>query len=100
MSFPSKSDREKCWNSRDALWECLDKAAASVGGGGSSKGRNGDAEIDAQHMATVCSQFRVAYESSCPKQWIKHFDRKRAYLKFKDKIQKDGYEPPIEKLTS
>lgn len=24
---------------------------------------------------------------------VKHFDRKREYLKFKDRIQNEGYEP-------
>jgi hypothetical protein len=26
---------------------------------------------------------------------VKHFDRKREYLKFKDRIQNEGYEPQL-----
>jgi len=75
MSFPSKSDREKCWASRDGLWKCLDEHQDDPG------------------AVSACAQFRAIYESSCPSQWVKHFDRKREYLKFKDRIQNDGYEP-------
>jgi len=71
MSFPTKSERSKCWTSRDELWKCLDE--------------NPDSH-------EVCSKFRALYESSCPSQWVKHFDRKREYLKFKDRIQNEGYE--------
>ncbi|CAL8091806.1 unnamed protein product [Orchesella dallaii] len=69
MSFPSKAEREKCWQSRDELWKCLDD-------------NNGSQDM--------CTKFRELYESSCPRQWVKHFDRKREYLKFKDRIQNDG----------
>jgi len=71
MSFPTKSEREKCWASKDDFWKCLDE---------------NDGKSD------VCVKFRALYESSCPPQWVKHFDRKREYLKFKDRIQNEGYE--------
>ena len=35
---------------------------------------------------------RGKYEEACPNAWVKHFDRKREYLKFKEKV-KEGYEP-------
>ncbi|XP_077522757.1 cytochrome c oxidase assembly factor 6 homolog isoform X3 [Amblyomma americanum] len=69
MSFPNKEQRQKCWDSRDRYWECLD--------------RNAD-------DASRCTETRSFYESRCPSQWVKHFDRKREYLKFKDKIENDG----------
>uniref|UniRef100_T1IML3 Cytochrome c oxidase assembly factor 6 n=1 Tax=Strigamia maritima TaxID=126957 RepID=T1IML3_STRMM len=72
MSFPNKEVRTKCWDSRDRYWECLDK--------------NSDDD-------KICNTFRKMYEGSCPAQWVKHFDRKRQYLQFKDKIQNEGYEP-------
>ncbi|XP_014246993.1 cytochrome c oxidase assembly factor 6 homolog [Cimex lectularius] len=78
MSFPKKEEREACWDSRDKYWQCLDTAT----------------EPEKQ-----CAQLRKFYETSCPVQWVKHFDRKRSYLKFKEKIEQHGYEP-LEELNS
>lgn len=72
MSFPNKEERAKCWGARDKYWECLD----------SNKSDD-----------TQCKEFRKLYETSCSAQWVKHFDRKRNYLMYKEKIEKDGYEP-------
>lgn len=72
MSFPNKEERAKCWGARDKYWECLD----------SNKSDD-----------TQCKEFRKLYEISCSAQWVKHFDRKRNYLMYKEKIEKDGYEP-------
>uniref|UniRef100_L7M5M3 Putative cytochrome c oxidase subunit vib/cox12 n=1 Tax=Rhipicephalus pulchellus TaxID=72859 RepID=L7M5M3_RHIPC len=72
MSFPNKEQRQKCWDSRDRYWECLDSNAED---------------------AKRCAEMKSLYETHCPSQWVKHFDRKREYLKFKDKIEKDGYDP-------
>ncbi|XP_037274445.2 cytochrome c oxidase assembly factor 6 homolog [Rhipicephalus microplus] len=69
MSFPNKEQRQKCWDSRDRYWECLDSNADD---------------------AKRCAEMKSLYETLCPSQWVKHFDRKREYLKFKDKIEKDG----------
>lgn len=74
MSFPTKEERTRCWGARDKYWECLDK----------NEGANKD---------NVCKEFRQLYEKSCTSQWVKHFDRKRNYLIFKEKIEKEGYEP-------
>lgn len=80
MSFPTKEERSKCWNARDKYWECLDEHKIS------------DAAKDG-----LCAEFRKMYEASCSSQWVKHFDRKRSYLQFKNKIEKEGYEPLQEK---
>ncbi|XP_063230158.1 cytochrome c oxidase assembly factor 6 homolog isoform X2 [Bacillus rossius redtenbacheri] len=72
MSFPTKEVRQQCWDSRDRYWECLDAN---------------------KEAAEQCVKLRQAYEAQCPAQWVKHFDRKRSYLKFKDRIEKEGYEP-------
>lgn len=80
MSYPTKEERTLCWGARDKYWECLDtnkiKEAAKDG---------------------PCAEFRKMYEKSCSIQWVKHFDRKRSYLQFKEKIEKEGYEPLDEK---
>ncbi|VVC34380.1 Cytochrome c oxidase, subunit VIb [Cinara cedri] len=70
--FLSKSERTTCWSSRDYYWECL---------------RSNNEE------AAKCTDLRKIYESSCPAQWVKHFDRKFNYLKFKEKMETEGYEP-------
>uniref|UniRef100_A0A131YB97 Putative cytochrome c oxidase subunit vib/cox12 n=1 Tax=Ixodes ricinus TaxID=34613 RepID=A0A131YB97_IXORI len=69
MSFPNKEQRQKCWDSRDRYWECLD--------------RNPD-------DPSPCDKIKAEYQSLCPSQWVKHFNRKREYLKFKDKIENEG----------
>lgn len=76
MSFPNKEEREQCWKARDNYWECLDK----TGEKGSIK-------------TGPCAEFRKLYEKLCSSQWVKHFDRKRSYLQFKERIEKEGYEP-------
>nr|CAD7452480.1 unnamed protein product [Timema tahoe] len=48
MSFPNKAERQKCWDSRDRYWECLDV----------NKDEN-------EH----CLKLRQLYESSCSSQW-------------------------------
>ncbi len=49
MSFPDKEKRQKCWDSRDRYWECLDK--------------NGD-------LSEKCMEVRKLYEVECPSQWV------------------------------
>ncbi|CAH1285533.1 unnamed protein product [Diabrotica balteata] len=76
MSFPTREERAKCWGARDQYWDCLDK--------------NSSAAKDQKDKNNVCAGFRKVYEESCSAQWVKHFDRKRNYLIFKEKIEKEG----------
>jgi len=69
-AFPNKEARARCWDSRDKFWECLDA------------GGNDD----------TCAELRKMYVDSCPNTWVKHFDRKKNYLVFKEKM-KVGYDP-------
>ncbi|XP_076044268.1 cytochrome c oxidase assembly factor 6 homolog [Oratosquilla oratoria] len=69
-AFPNKEARYNCWNARDNFWECLDSG--------------GNVES--------CKEERKLYEESCPATWVKHFDRKKNYLAFKEKL-KEGYDP-------
>ncbi|XP_063695581.1 cytochrome c oxidase assembly factor 6 homolog [Culicoides brevitarsis] len=80
MSFPDKEKRDKCWSSRDEYWKCLDKYSPDYNPQSGEPGPN------------ECKQIRKLYESSCPNQWVKHFDRKRTYEKFKE-LMKKGYDP-------
>ncbi|XP_044728499.1 cytochrome c oxidase assembly factor 6 homolog [Chrysoperla carnea] len=75
MSFPSKDERNSCWNSRDEYWKCLDENASR------------------KDVPDPCLELRKLYETKCPSTWIKYFDRRHKYLKFKDKMEKEGYEP-------
>ncbi|RWS27022.1 cytochrome C oxidase: subunit VIb/COX12-like protein [Leptotrombidium deliense] len=70
MSYPTKESREKCWNSRDRYWYCLDNETEDK-----------------------CKSLRNEFEKCCPQTWVKHFDRKRDYLKFQEKIESEGYDP-------
>ncbi|GIY12279.1 cytochrome c oxidase assembly factor 6 homolog [Caerostris darwini] len=74
MSFPDKDKRKKCWASRDAYWECLDQ-------------NNDD--------SACCMELKKCFENDCPNLWVQHFNRKREYLKFKEKLQTDD---PLEAL--
>ncbi|XP_052742128.1 cytochrome c oxidase assembly factor 6 homolog isoform X2 [Bicyclus anynana] len=77
MSFPDKQQRKTCWDSRDRYWECLD-----------------DENIkDSSLKPKVCAELRRIFEKSCPAKWVTHFDRKRDYDLFKQKMQKEGFEP-------
>ncbi|CAG0916693.1 unnamed protein product [Notodromas monacha] len=71
-NFPTKSERQRCWAARDDYWACLDKEKMSE---------------------DACSKFREAFCSSCPLQWVKHFDRRYKYLKFKEKMETEGFDP-------
>lgn len=78
MSFPTKEQRAVCWSARDKLWECLDKH---------------EDPLNRSKLPKECAELRKLYEQGCPAQWVKHFDRKREYLQFKERIEKQGYEP-------
>ncbi|XP_072946608.1 cytochrome c oxidase assembly factor 6 homolog isoform X2 [Epargyreus clarus] len=81
MSFPDKAQRKTCWDARDRYWECLD-----------------DENIkDSSLIPKVCAELRRAFEKSCPSKWVTHFDRKRDFMVFKEKMQKEGFEPIKEK---
>lgn len=85
--FPSKEQRSVCWDARDKYWQCLDKNAPE------HQSTSGVAE------PAACIQLRKLFLSSCPGQWVKHFDRKRTYDLFKLKMEK-GYDPLAENRES
>ncbi|XP_006633893.2 cytochrome c oxidase assembly factor 6 homolog [Lepisosteus oculatus] len=72
MSAPSAEERRTCWGARDAFWRCLD---------------------DNQEDRERCAQLQKQFESSCPAQWVKYFHKRRDFLKYKEKLLTDGYEP-------
>lgn len=80
MSFPNKDEREKCWQARDIYWQCLESNAPQHN------------STSGEDVPSACKKLRKAFESGCPKQWVKHFDRKRTYDQFKKRME-TGFEP-------
>uniref|UniRef100_A0A8C4R223 Cytochrome c oxidase assembly factor 6 homolog n=1 Tax=Eptatretus burgeri TaxID=7764 RepID=A0A8C4R223_EPTBU len=72
MSAPSAADRRRCWDARDSLWVCMDENPGSL---------------------SVCAQQRSRYEEICPNTWVRYFDRRREYLKYKAKLETEGFLP-------
>ncbi|XP_003133065.1 cytochrome c oxidase assembly factor 6 homolog isoform X1 [Sus scrofa] len=72
MAAPSMKERQACWGARDAYWKCLDENTED---------------------ASQCKKLRSSFESSCPQQWIKYFDKRRDYLKFKEKFEAGEFQP-------
>uniref|UniRef100_A0A671T991 Cytochrome c oxidase assembly factor 6 n=1 Tax=Sinocyclocheilus anshuiensis TaxID=1608454 RepID=A0A671T991_9TELE len=72
MSAPNASERKACWGARDQFWKCLDAH---------------------QDQTTACEKHQRQFEAMCPAQWVKYFVKQRDFLKYKEKIQKQGYEP-------
>ncbi|XP_041506252.1 cytochrome c oxidase assembly factor 6 homolog [Microtus oregoni] len=72
MAAPTMKERQVCWSARDLYWRCLDDNAED---------------------AARCKQLRSSFEASCPQQWIKYFDKRRDYLKFKEKFEAGEFQP-------
>uniref|UniRef100_H3A4S3 Cytochrome c oxidase assembly factor 6 homolog n=2 Tax=Latimeria chalumnae TaxID=7897 RepID=H3A4S3_LATCH len=66
MSAPTAKERKKCWEARDLYWQCLDE--------------NKD-------NSSTCQRLRNGFETNCPQQWVKYFDKRRDYLKYKEQIE-------------
>ncbi|KAM8814477.1 cytochrome c oxidase assembly factor 6 homolog isoform 1-T2 [Rhynchonycteris naso] len=72
MAAPSMAERRACWAARDRYWRCLEECAED---------------------AARCAELRRSFEASCPQQWIKYFDKRRDYLKFKEKFEAGQFQP-------
>ncbi|XP_052057520.1 cytochrome c oxidase assembly factor 6 homolog [Mytilus californianus] len=77
-----KADREKCWGARDNYWNCLSRHEEKLG---------------KEKATEKCAELRKPYESFCSKTWVKHFDRRREYLKFRAKVESGENPLPEEK---
>ncbi|XP_067391943.1 cytochrome c oxidase assembly factor 6 homolog isoform X1 [Emydura macquarii macquarii] len=73
MSAPSMEERKACWGAKDEYWKCLDENTED---------------------ASKCQKFRHSYESRCPQQWVKYFDKRRDFLKYKEQLEAGQYQPP------
>lgn len=70
MSFKSREERTACYKARDDYFECFDKQKAGE-------------KVD-------CKKSLELFEKSCGKKWTEHFVRRRDYLKFKERLEKEG----------
>uniref|UniRef100_A0A0K8TPN8 Putative cytochrome c oxidase assembly factor 6 n=1 Tax=Tabanus bromius TaxID=304241 RepID=A0A0K8TPN8_TABBR len=80
MTFPTKEERTKCWDARDQYWACLEKNDPT------------HSSTSGEDVPAACVKLRKLFTASCPAQWVKHFDRKRTYDQFKQRMQK-GFDP-------
>ncbi|KAJ7149844.1 cytochrome oxidase c subunit VIb-domain-containing protein [Mycena crocata] len=64
----TRQDRQKCWESRDAYFSCLD----------------GIHIVDAGTEGKACSVENRAYQKTCAQSWINYFNERRK-LAFKQK---------------
>ncbi|CAL8323777.1 unnamed protein product [Lota lota] len=72
MTAPNSAERKACWGARDDLWKCLD---------------------DNKDQPGPCESFQKQFEASCPAQWVKYFAKRRDFLKYKDKMETEGFTP-------
>ncbi|KAH8094531.1 cytochrome oxidase c subunit VIb-domain-containing protein [Cristinia sonorae] len=56
-----RQDRQKCWESRDAYFACLDSAGVVKPG----------------TEGSTCSAQQVVYEQNCAKSWVSYFNQRR-----------------------
>ncbi|EIW83726.1 hypothetical protein CONPUDRAFT_26432, partial [Coniophora puteana RWD-64-598 SS2] len=57
----SREDRQKCWEDRDAYFECLDTAGV----------------LKAGDEGSACAKQKSAYEGSCARSWVEYFNKRR-----------------------
>eukprot|EP00055_Hartaetosiga_balthica_P007061 m.23789 g.23789 ORF g.23789 m.23789 type:complete len:81 (-) comp5586_c0_seq1:884-1126(-) len=62
------SQRKACWKARDAYYDCMAK-----------EGENS------------CTELKAAFDKLCPQAWVEHFQKMKAYSKYKEKLMNEGY---------
>ncbi|KAL4066727.1 cytochrome oxidase c subunit VIb-domain-containing protein [Scleroderma citrinum] len=60
-SAATRQDRQKCWESRDSYFGCLDRAGV----------------LKAGEEGNICSKEKSGYEANCAKSWIDYFNKRR-----------------------
>ncbi|KAF5359890.1 hypothetical protein D9756_002945 [Leucocoprinus leucothites] len=58
---PSRQNRQKCWEARDAYFGCLDRANV----------------VKAGEEGNACTKEKKRYEDDCAKSWIEYFNQRR-----------------------
>ena len=83
-SFPKKEDRKRCYAARDEYWNCMDLHEGK----------------EEKELHEVCKKVQQLFQSNCPDQWVKHFDRKYKYQKFKQQLADSGVDPVEETVKN
>lgn len=86
MEFKGREQRNECYSARDAYFDCLE-----------SKQETGTTTIT-DSSEGPCKELFAKFEKNCGKKWTEHFIRRRGYLKFKEKLEKEGAEAIDKKL--
>ncbi|KAJ7871590.1 cytochrome oxidase c subunit VIb-domain-containing protein [Mycena leptocephala] len=60
-SPPTRQERQKCWEARDAYFACLDKAGV----------------VKAGTEGKACSTENRVYEKTCAQSWVTYFNERR-----------------------
>ncbi|CDK27730.1 unnamed protein product [Kuraishia capsulata CBS 1993] len=83
---PNRSKREKCWESRDLFFSCLDRIDVVN-------------PLDKKHdkiIAKECSKENKQYETDCVASWVKYFNQKRPFDIKKERMLKEAEEQNAE----
>lgn len=75
MEFRNKEKRAQCYLARDEYFSCLDKYPET-----------------SKEAEKACKTLFGKFEDQCGKKWTDHFIKKRDYLRFKERVQKEGIE--------
>jgi cytochrome c oxidase assembly factor 6 len=54
---PNREDRQKCWETRDAYYACLDSVSV----------------VKAGEEGSACAAQKKSYEDNCAKSWVRTF---------------------------
>ncbi|KAF8224331.1 hypothetical protein L208DRAFT_1410507 [Tricholoma matsutake] len=60
-AVPLRQDRQKCWDTRDAYFSCLDRVGV----------------VKAGEEGEACSVELRQYEKNCAKSWMEYFNQRR-----------------------
>lgn len=77
--FKGREERRICYAARDAYFECFEKLPEGADG---QKG---------------CGQLYANFEKTCGAKWTEHFIRRRKYLEFKERLEKEGVDSADER---
>jgi len=74
---PDRKERKKCWEARDAFFECLDK-------NGIIDSIKRDKEAKAQ-----CGKQHILFEKDCVPSWVEYFKKRRVMEDKREKQLKE-----------
>ncbi|VEU20250.1 DEKNAAC101211 [Brettanomyces naardenensis] len=83
---PNRSKREKCWESRDIFFQCLDRINVV------DPLRNDTQKLVKKECGTEDKQF----QKDCVASWVKYFKQKRPFDKKKERILNEAKEEGAE----